>query len=53
MSFNLEDIKYIIIEHEADFTAIVNTIDKLKLDSTMRDRLLSKVIIWDISEEDF
>ena len=53
LPFKLEDIKYIIIADEVDFDVIVKTIEALKLNSTERDRLLAKMLIWDTSKEDF
>lgn len=51
--FNIEDIKYIIIKQEDEFNTLVGSIDAFNLDSKMRDRLLSKILVWDTSRRDF
>ena len=53
LPFKIEDIKYIIIKSEKDFNCIVQVIDRLKLNIIKRNRLLSKVIVWNASKEDF
>ena len=53
LNFNYSDIKYIIIKTTDDFIKLVSVIDELNIDSNVRNELISKIIIWDKSKEDF
>lgn len=53
LNFNYADIKYIIIKTTDDFIKLVSVIDELNIDSNVRNELISKIIIWDKSKEDF
>lgn len=53
LNFNYNDLKYIIIKTTGDFVKLVSIIDNLKIDVNTRNELISKIIIWDKSKEDF
>lgn len=53
INFNYDDIKYIIIKEDDDFDLLMAEINKLGLPSEIANRLISKIIIWDKSKEDF
>lgn len=53
LNFDYTDLKYIIIKTTSDFVKLVSVIDNLKIDVNTRNELISKIIIWDKSKEDF
>ena len=53
LPFDYEDVKYIILKEEIDFFLFIDALSKLALDTTLEHRLISKVIIWEKSKEDF
>lgn len=53
LKFEYTDIKYIIIKTTNDFIELVSIIDNLNIDINIRNELISKIIIWDKSKEDF
>lgn len=53
LDFDYTVIKYIIIKTTDDFVKLVSVIDNLKIDVNTRNELISKIIIWDKSKEDF
>jgi hypothetical protein len=53
LKYDYSDLKYIIIKTTDDFVKLVSVIDKLKIDDNTRNELISKIIIWDKSKEDF
>ena len=53
LNFDYTDLKYIIINTTDDFVKLVSVIDKLRIDVNTRNELISKIIIWDKSKEDF
>lgn len=53
LDFEYTDLKYIIIKSTDDFIKLVSVIDSLKIDVNTRNELISKIIIWDKSKEDF
>ena len=53
LKYDYSDLKYIIIKTTDDFVKLVSVIDRLKIDVNTRNELISKIIIWDKSKEDF
>lgn len=53
LDFDYTVLKYIIIKTTDDFVKLVSVIDNLKIDVNTRNELISKIIIWDKSKEDF
>lgn len=53
LKFEYTDLKYIIIKTTDDLRKLISVIDKLKIDVNTRNELISKIIIWDKSKEDF
>lgn len=53
LDFDYTDLKYIIIKTTDDFIKLVSVIDKLNINVNTRNELISKIIIWDKSKEDF
>lgn len=57
LPFNYSDIKYIIIKEESDLHTLINALKKLQKANQITEvdnyQLLSKVIIWETSKEDF
>lgn len=53
LQFNYSDLKYIIIKTIVDFEKLTDEISALKLDEIEKNQLISKIIIWDKSKEDF
>lgn len=53
LDFNYDDIKYVIINSDEDFNRLIKEINRIKLSAKSKNRLISKIIIWDKSKEDF
>lgn len=53
LKFDYTDLKYIIINTTGDFIKLVSVIDDLNINVNTRNELISKIIIWDKSKEDF
>ena len=53
LKYNYTDLKYIIVKTNDDFVKLVSVIDRLQIDVNTRNELISKIIIWDKSKEDF
>lgn len=53
LNFDYTDLKYIIIKTADDFVKLVSVIDSLEIDYNIRNELISKIIVWDKSKEDF
>lgn len=53
LKFDYTDLKYIIIKTTDDFIKLVSVIENLNITVNTRNELISKIIIWDKSKEDF
>lgn len=53
LKFSFSDIKYIIIEEESDFKKLIDEIKKLNLETIEEAKLISKIMVWENSKEDF
>lgn len=53
LKFSYADLKYIIVKTIDDFNVLANEIVNLKLKPLDERQLFSKVLIWDVSKEDF
>ena len=53
LPFEYEDIKYIILKEEADFSKFLDTLSQLGIEKAIEQRVISKVIIWEKSKGDF
>ena len=53
LKFSYADLKYIIVKTIDDFNVLANEIVNLKLKPIDERQLFSKVLIWDVSKEDF
>lgn len=53
LGFDYSDLKYIIIKTTDDFVKLVSVINNLRIDENTKNELISKIIIWDKSKEDF
>lgn len=53
LSFEYEDLKYIIVETSHDFYELSNEIGNWNLNEDEKYTLLSKIIVWENSEGDF
>lgn len=53
LKFDFDDIKYIILQTNQDFEKICVFIDRVVADESIRRKLISKIIIWDETKEDF
>lgn len=53
LSFNYEDLKYIIIEKKEDFYVLLDTIKNINISDDEKYLLTSKIIIWESSKGDF
>lgn len=53
LHFEYSDLKYIIIEDISDFVRLVEVIDSINEKKTVKDELISKIIIWKKSKGDF
>ena len=53
LKYDYTDLKYIIIKTTDDFVKLFSVIDGLRIDVNTRNELISKIIIWDKSKEDF
>lgn len=51
--FSYSDIKHIILKTDGDFTDFVEHLNNIELSPIERDRLIAKIIIWELSEGDF
>ncbi|MDR1687007.1 MAG: hypothetical protein LBS21_00140 [Clostridiales bacterium] len=53
LSFNYEDIKYIIVKSNIEFRVLTEKIVSLNLGETEKYQLMSKIVVWDNSRGDF
>lgn len=53
LQFQYSDLKYIIVKDEDDFKQLVEEIKGYSVDEQIKYELISKIIIWDTSKEDF
>ncbi len=53
IQFEYSDLKYVIIKTSDDLNNFINNIEKLKLEKVVERELISKIIVWDNSKEDF
>lgn len=53
LHFEINEVKYIIIESERDFDELCKVLDRAIEDDSIRRKLISKIIIWDKAKEDF
>lgn len=53
LSFNYEDLKYIIIKKKEDFYVLLDTIKNINISDDEKYLLTSKIIIWESSKGDF
>lgn len=53
LKYDYSDLKYIIIKTSSDLNRIIDDIEKLKMDKNTEHELISKIIVWDNSKEDF
>ena len=53
LHFEYSDLKYIIIEDVSDFVRLVEVIDSINEKKTVKNELISKIIIWKKSKGDF
>lgn len=53
LNFEYSDIKYIIIEKAADLPEIIAAINGFQIEDMEKYSLISKIIIWENSKEDF
>lgn len=53
LTFKYSDIKYIILKDKEDFLKIIETINNISINETEKNLLISKIIIWNDSKEDF
>lgn len=53
LSFEYEDLKYVIVETQKDFYELINEIESWNLDEANRCTLMSKIMVWENSEGDF
>lgn len=53
LTFDYSDVKYIIVNNESDLQKITEEIEKFEASETEKHSLISKVIVWENSKEDF
>ena len=53
LSFSYEDLKYIIIKNDRDFSLLAKTITVMNISALEKHQLFSKIIIWEKSRGDF
>ena len=53
LQFEYDDVKYIIVKTQEDFNILIQEIEKLEIDTLEKNKLISKIIIWDESGRDF
>lgn len=53
LTFEYSDLKYIIVRYEEDFETLINVINTFPISSVDKERLVSKVIVWESSKGDF
>lgn len=53
LNFEYKDIKYIIVKSHSDFIKLTDELVALRLDSVIEREMISKIIVWDNSREDF
>lgn len=53
IQFDYSDLKYIIIKTSDDLNKIIDNIEKLEFGKAVERELISKIIVWDNSKEDF
>lgn len=53
LSFEYENIKYIILEDISDYSDFLAFIEKLDIEETDKKLLISKIIVWSEAEGDF
>ncbi|WAJ22085.1 abortive infection system antitoxin AbiGi family protein [Lacrimispora xylanolytica] len=53
LEFDLEDIKYIIIQTNEDFVKLIELIETKLMNSEKKSRLISKILVWENAKGDF
>ena len=53
LQYDFEDVKYIILKSEDDFSDLCSVIDEVISDEDMKRKLISKTILWSEAKEDF
>lgn len=53
LTFDYSDVKYTIVNNESDLQKNTEEIEKFKVSETEKHSLISKVIVWENSKEDF
>lgn len=53
LKYEYTDIKYIIVKTRDDLNLFANEIVSWGLDNDIKYQLISKIIVWDDSQEDF
>lgn len=53
LKFDYNDLKYVIIKNDDDFGRLIDVVRQLKLSSNTENRLISKIVVWDICKGDF
>ena len=53
LNFEYGDIKYLIVDDNESLYNLVETINSLDVDNNMKNLLISKIVIWESSKEDF
>lgn len=53
LKFTYSDLKYIIVKTKDDFEKLIEKIETYDLELVERERLISKIIIWDVCGGDF
>lgn len=53
LKYSYSDIKYIILQTDEEFEELCSLIEALEVGADVKKKLLSKVIVWNDSKEDF
>lgn len=53
LHFTFDDVKYIILPTERDFSEFCTVLDRVIEEDFIRRKLISKIITWDKAKEDF
>ena len=53
LQFEYDDVKYIIVKTQEDFNILIQEIESLGIDTLEKNKLISKIIVWDESGRDF
>lgn len=51
--YDYNDIKYIIIKEESELDNIYSVIDNLEIDNAVKNKIFSRILVWDTIKEDF